>query len=182
MLLHRAAYRVRQFGRALLAMLRGPDAQDLEQARKVLPPSGWQLFRAMPRADQMHALNVWRSIRKAGWNHLALSQAALLHDVAKHEGGVTLLHRVAVVLIKAFAPGSWQRLKSWPEPSRRDYRYPLWAHANHPRGSAMLAESVGCLAEAVDLIRRHQEPLRSAPPYAAADDLLGALQAADDDN
>ena len=62
----------------------------------------------MPRNDQRHSLNVLRSLRAAGHDEPALMQAALLHDVAKSTGGVTLFHRVAVVLLKIVRP-DWAR-------------------------------------------------------------------------
>ncbi len=178
----RAAYRVRQFVQALQARWRGPDERELAQARRALPDAGWRLFRAMPHSDQVHALKVLAAVRAAGLDDPALAQAALLHDVAKHLGGVNLLHRVAVVLIKALAPSLWQRLKTSPEPSRRNLLYPLWAHANHPATSAELAAAAGCRPLAVSLIRRHQESLPPGDPRTAEDRLLLALQRADDDN
>jgi hypothetical protein len=178
----RPAYRVRQFRQALQARWRGPDEWELAQARRTLPNAGWRLFRGMPRADQVHALKGWSAVRAARVDDPDLAQAALLHDVAKHLGGVTLVHRVAVVLIKAFAPGAWQRLKTSPEPSRRNLRYPLWAHANHPATSARLAADAGCRPEAVNLIRRHQDTVPPGETYTCEDILLLALQRADDDN
>jgi hypothetical protein len=180
--LKRAAYRVRQFVQAAQARWRGPGEQELTQARRALPDQGWRLFRAMPHSDQVHALNVWRDLKSAGYEEPELAQAALLHDVAKHLGGVTLVHRVAVVLIKALMPGGWQRLKTSAEPSRGNILYPLWAHANHPATGAQLAEATGCLPGAVSLIRRHQEALRPADQRSREDLLLLALQRADDDN
>jgi hypothetical protein len=178
----RAAYRVRQFGQALQARCRGPDERELALARRALPDRGWRLFRDMPRSDQVHAIKVWTAIKAAGQDDPALAQAALLHDVAKHLGGVTLLHRVLVVLIKAFAPAAWRRLKASPEPSRRNLRYPLWAHANHPATSARLAADAGCRPGAVDLIRRHQDSMLPGETHTREDALLLALQRADDDN
>jgi len=178
----RAAYRVQQFGRALLAGWRGPDQAELAEARHWLPPSGWQLFAEMPRAEQRHALNVWHSLKSAGYEQPELAQAALLHDVAKYRGGVKLFHRVTVVLIKAFAPRMWQHLKELAEPPRTDWRYPLWTHANHPAGSAALAEAAGCSPKAVDLIRRHQEVLATSQSLTPAETLLVAFQTADDEN
>ena len=175
-------YRVQQFGRALLTTWRGPDREELEEARRLLPEAGWQLFAAMPRAEQRHALNVWYSLESAGYTQPELAQAALLHDAAKYRGGVRLLHRVAVVLIKAFAPRTWQQLKVMAEPQRADLRYPLWAHAHHPAGSAALAAAAGCSSEAVDLIRRHQEVLETTRSHTQTEMLLAALQAADDEN
>lgn len=178
----RAAYRVRQFGWAVTAQWQRPTADELEAAASVLPEAGWRVFTEMPAADQTHALKVWADLRAAGYDDPALAQAALLHDAAKRSGGVTLIHRVAVVLIKAFAPGQWTKLKAQPEPPRRSLRYPLWAHANHPLTGAQLAAEAGCCAEAVELIRRHQDPLPSAGQRTEQDRLLAALQKADDDN
>ncbi len=178
----RAAYRVRQFGQALRARWREPDERELAQARRVLPDAGWRLFRGMPRSDQVHATKVWAALKAAGQDDPALAQAALLHDVAKHLGGVTLLHRVLVVLIKAFAPGAWRRLKAAPEPPRRNLLYPLWAHANHPATGARLAADAGCRQEAVSLIRRHQDSVPPGKTRTREDSLLLALQRADDDN
>lgn len=181
-LLKRAAYRVRQFVQAVQSRWRGPDEQELARARRALPDRGWRLFRAMPHSDQVHALHVWQDLKSAGYEEPELDQAALLHDVAKHLGGVTLVHRVAVVLIKAFTPGVWRRLKSAAEPSRRSLLHPLWAHANHPATGAQLAEAAGCLPGAVSLIRRHQEHLPAGDQRSREDVLLLALQRADDDN
>ncbi|MGE5602221.1 MAG: hypothetical protein ACM30E_04180 [Nitrososphaerales archaeon] len=173
---------MRQFGQALGARWRGPDERDLAQVRRALPDAGWRLFRGMPRSDQVHAIKVWAAVKAAGQDDLAVGQAALLHDVAKHLGGVTLLHRVAVVLIKAFAPAAWRRLRRAPEPSRRNLLYPLWAHANHPATSARLAAEAGCRPEAVSLIRRHQDSVPPSETHTREDSLLLALQRADDDN
>ncbi len=178
----RAVYRVRQFVQAVRARWRGLDERELNQARRALPDAGWRLFRGMPKSDQVHSLKVWAALKAAGYDDAALAQAALLHDVAKHLGGVKLFHRVAVVLLKAFAPQVWKRLKAAPEPARRDLRYPLWAHANHPATGARIAASAGCLPQAVSLIRRHQEHLATGVSMSNEDALLLALQRADDDN
>lgn len=178
----RILYRVRQFGRAVVAPRLPVSAQDLGQAHDMLPPDGWRIFKSMPRTEQHHAMSVWRSIRARGYDQPEAAQAALLHDCAKHGGGVTLVHRVAAVLIKSFAPGMWRRLKHMPEPARRDVRFPLWVHANHPARSAAAAAAAVCLPGAVELIRRHQEELRDDRPPAPIDDLLAAFQAADDEN
>ncbi len=163
----------------------------------------------MPRNDQHHSLAVLRTLRAAGHAEPALLQAALLHDAAKAAAGLTLLHRVAIVLLKAFRP---QILHAWaalPQPAQSDLRYPFWAHANHPAAGADLAAAAGCDPLAALLIQRHQDsdskslsdsekrpqPLTDSPRRgfspsgggfqplnARADDLLAALQAADDDN
>jgi hypothetical protein len=178
----RATYRVKQFAWAVAAWWRRPTQAQLEAAREWLPEGGWLIFLRMPAVDQAHALKVLEAVRSAGFDEPALAQAALLHDAAKRLGGVTLFHRVAVVLIKAFAREQWERLKVRPAPVRSAAIYPLWAHANHPLTGAQLAAECGCRAEAVDLIRRHQDPLPPEAQRTEQDKLLAALQKADDDN
>ena len=111
----------------------------------------------MPHNDQHHSLTVLRALCAAGHAEPALMQAALLHDVTPSAGGVTLFHRVAVVLIKIVWPGWLARLAPAPSPAHGDPRYPFWAHANHPQLGAKMAAAAGCDPLAVTLIRRHQE-------------------------
>ena len=102
-------------------------------------------------------------------------QAALLHDVAKSTGGVTLFHRIAVVLIKIARPDWAARLTQTPAPDRANLRYPFWAHANHPQQGAEMAAAAGCDPLAVTLIRRHQETGRAEDPlWGSGGDLGGA--------
>jgi hypothetical protein len=201
----RALYRVRQFFNALGAYIRPLTAAERAEARAWLPRTAWPLFDAMPRNDQRHSLNVLRSLRTAGHRDPALLQAALLHDVAKSTGGVTLLHRVAVVLLKGVRPDWADRMVRTAPPARDNLRYPFWAHANHPRLGAEMAAAAGCDPLAVTLIRRHQDVSsrekerrlwsKGERPAASkaelqdstsgqilADRLLIALQTADEDN
>lgn len=185
--LRRAGYRVRQFVNALDAYIRPLTPGERAEAQAWQPESAWPLFDAMPRNDQRHSLNVLRTLHAAGHSEPALMQAALLHDVAKSSGGVTLLHRVASVLIKIMWPGWLARMVQAPAPARGDPRYPFWAHANHPHLGAEMAAAAGCDPLAVMLIRRHQETgKRAEEPLRGSggdiDLLLTALQAADDDN
>jgi hypothetical protein len=184
--LHRAVYRVRQFGSALAT--RGQPLAEVErvEVRAWLPTAAWPLFDAMPRNDQHHSLNVLRALRASGHDEPALMQAALLHDVAKSTGGVTLVHRIAVVLLKVARPDWAARLSQTPAPARGTLRYPLWVLANHPHLGAEMAAVAGCDPLAVTLIRRHQETERSTFNVGTlnvpTDRMLTALQAADNDN
>ncbi len=176
----RAAYRARQFFEAIAAHLSPLSEIERAEAHRYLPAPARRVFDAMPHNDQRHSLRVARMLQAAGHDDPALLQAALLHDAAKADGGLTIFHRVAVVLFKAVWP-------SWPaawrgRPAPRDrVRYPFWAHANHPERGAYLAAQAGCLPEAVDLIRFHQERIPAEDQSAFARK-LAALQSADDDN
>jgi len=132
----------------------------------------------MPYVDRRHCLDVVHTLQERGYTHPALFQAALLHDVAKSEG-VSLGHRVAVVLLKAFAPGLLRHLA---KDRRGSWRYGFYVHHHHPERGAALAQAVGCDPLAVDLIRRHQESLSQAGPRTPVDMLLFALQEADERN
>lgn len=182
MTLRRVFYRVRQFFRAVSAYVSPLKAEERREVHAYLPPAARTLFDSMPHNDQRHSFQVLRTLRGAGQNHPALMQAALLHDAAKSTGGVTLLHRVAVVLIKVARPRWLARWAERPAPRREDLRYPFWTHANHPRLGAELAAAAGCEPLAIVLIGRHQAHPSISTGDALADELLAALYAADDDN
>ncbi len=179
----RPGYRVRQFRRAVLAPLVPLDPAAQAAVQALLPRDAQSLYDAMARSDQQHAWRVLRSLQARGLHDLPLMQAALLHDCAKRGGRVGLWHRVAVVLLRAFWPGQLERLGQMPAPSRRGWRYPFWAHWNHPQLGAEMAAACGCDPRAVLLIARHQD----RPPEATTgqdefDAWLAALQWADDDS
>jgi hypothetical protein len=178
--LRRAGYRVRQFAAAVIAAFRPLPAAEAALARRHLPPAAWPLFDAMARADQRHSLRVLATLQARGQTQEALLQAALLHDCAKDAGGVRLGHRVAKVLLMAFWPACLQRLAAAPPPPAGSLRAGLWAHLHHPGRGAELAAAAGCDPLAVALIQRHEMPANSGGPEA--DQLLQALQAADDDH
>jgi hypothetical protein len=123
-----------------------------------------------------------RTLRAEGYDHPALMQAALLHDVAKSEAGITVFHRVAVVLFQAFRPAWLSWLRRDPERRPDDaWRRPFVRYLEHPAVGARWAAEAGCLPMAVSLIRRHQSPV-SPSSDAVEDQLLRLLQAADDKN
>jgi hypothetical protein len=178
----RVRYRVRQFANAIRAGLSPLSGAQIGGVRAVLPAEAWRLFNAMPRQDQRHGFEVLHALRANGEVPPSLGQAALLHDCAKHRGGIRLWHRVAVVLVKAFAPGCMARWQAMEAPDPVDWRTPFWAHIHHPEHGARLAAEAGCDPLAVTLIRCHGD----AHPRVALDPLterlLARLREADDDN
>jgi hypothetical protein len=181
----RVQYRVRQFISALRANSSPLSEAEASEAQAHLPEEAWRLFRAMPRQDQRHSLEVLHTLRATGDVPPALAQAALLHDCAKHRGGIRLWHRVAVVLIKAFDPESMDRWRVMGAPAPSNWRYPFWAHLHHAEDGARLAAEAGCDPLAVALIRQHGGRAAAGTldlPDPPDRRLLADLQAADDDN
>jgi hypothetical protein len=178
----RARYRVQQFVSAIRAGLSPLSEAQASEARSWLPEGAWRLFEAMPRQDQRHGLEVLHTLRATGEVPPALAQAALLHDCAKHRGGIRLWHRVAVVLVKAFDPGRMARWREMKEPGEDSGCYPFWAHVHHPEHGAQLAAEASCDPLAVTLIRHHGDHPAPDALNPLTQRVLTELRAADDDN
>ncbi|HEX5368284.1 MAG TPA: HD domain-containing protein [Dehalococcoidia bacterium] len=157
----RAIYRTRQVVHALRPRI---DDADLEYARTLLGEAQRNLFFAMERRDQRHALEVASRLRPRTDNGDLLT-AALLHDCGK--GAVPVWLRILNVLSAALL----KRLADQNGPSWRRAAYRL---AHHAQIGARLAAEVGSSATTVRLIRGEAEP-REAP-------LLALLYAADDES
>ena len=175
--LQRAFYRSSQFFKAIGARVTEDDRALVESV--LTNPAQRTLFYRMPTADQRHAVALLRTLRAEGCDHPALMQAALLHDVAKSGAGITVFHRVAVVLLQAIRPAWLARLVCDAEQSF--WRRPFARYADHPAVGASWAEAADCHPMAVSIIRRHQSSV-SPSSDALEDQLLRLLQAADDKN
>lgn len=174
--LRRAYYRSSQFFKAVGARVTNDDRILVESVLDT--PAERALFERMPVADQRHAVDLLLTLQAEGHDHPALMQAALLHDVAKSGAGITIFHRVIVVLLRAFRPAWLAWLAQDAGGSR--WRRPFARYLEHPAIGADLAAAAGCFPLAVSIIRRHQSPV---PPSSdrLEDQLLRLLQAADDE-
>ena len=184
--MRRARYRLGQF----FAHMRPRPLTPAEKAEVegVLGAGLAQLFRRQTAGEQAHSLRVMRSVVNAGGPYAArreLLQAALLHDVGKSRAPLSLADRALVVLARRAAPDAARR---WGRPeaageaagAARGWRRPFVTALRHADWGADLCAEAGALPLTVDLIRRHQTPL--ANPATPEDEMLAALQAADDDN
>lgn len=171
-----AVYRVRQFARATGAWIRREDVAEALPSQ-YLSEQAVDLFLAMPRYDQQHALNVFYTLQQQGHDQPDLLVAALLHDVGKSPspgGGLRLWHRVAVVLMRVLWPRLLDRLGS---DMSEDWRRPFYIQQRHAAIGAELARQAGCSLLTVDLIRHHEDE-----PGYRDEMLLAVLQAADSVN
>jgi hypothetical protein len=174
-MLHRLAYRARQFWNAL------PFSQRRVEMRAVLPPltsAQFTLFQRMQPSEQVHAYRMFRRLQAEGHTEADLLVAALLHDVGKCLYPLSVLDRVAVVLGKRLFPRLARR---WGEGAPEGLRRPFVVAAQHPDWGADLAAQAGASSCAVELIRRHQDPL-AVEKDAPVERLLAALQAVDDES
>lgn len=169
-------YRVQQFWRAV-------QAQPLTSAQwtvvdGVLHEGERPLFRQFSISDQQHSYAVWQTLTEAGYTHLALQKAALLHDVGKTRVAWYLWDKVAVVLGETFLP---RQSQNWGQQPLNWWRKPFVVRAQHAEWGAQMAEQAGSDPLTIQLIKRHQD--RLTPPYNNEEDqLLAHLQWADDLN
>lgn len=143
-------YRVRQF----FSAVRAAPLTDTEhqRIRTVLNDDAFALYQTMPLGDQRHSLTIFDALRAQGQTAVPLLQAALLHDVAKREVG--LGYRTAVILINKFSPGALANVAS---SDAKSWRYPFYLSLHHPALGAQLAQGAGVSADALALIRAHQD-------------------------
>jgi len=91
---------------------------------------------------------------------------------------LSIFDRVIIVLGKRLFP---RRVMRWAEGAPKGLCLPFVVAEHHAQWGAELAADAGATPLTVELIRRHQEP-----PFPASssqtEQLLAALQAADDEN
>lgn len=174
--------RMRQGVRALLSLRETPD---LAVAAAYLTMPQLALFRRMPHIEQVHALNVLRTILAApppDGDARALDDlaaAALLHDVGKSRHPVRIWQKTLPVLVNRAAPTLYRELAD------RDPRHWLWrafaVKRHHPAWGAEMVRMTHAPERVVWLIEHHQDDAAqwNDHPYAP---LLRALQAADNAN
>ena len=170
-----AAYRIQQGVRALVAWFRPVDD---ELARRHLTPALYMLYTKMRRSERQHSLRVLHHLLTDGHTNRDLLTAGLLHDVGKTRASFTIPEKVLVVLVKAVAPALVHR---WGQGAPCGWRRPFAVSCQHPQWSADMVKAAGGAPAAIELIRRHAEPLMD-DTYTDIDRLLRALQIADDNN
>lgn len=169
-------YRV---GQALRALVAFSQPVDYDLAAEYLSPDLMLLFGRMRRSEQLHGLNVLRTVLAQGQTPRDLAVAALLHDGGKLLYTVRVWQKTIAVVVETLAPHLFERL-SRGDPARFWLR-PFAVKAQHPAWSADMLTSAGASEAAIWLAAHHQEDALqwATHPYS---DLLLRLQRADDAN
>jgi hypothetical protein len=175
MKISRAGYRVRQFWGVLRAK---PRTEQIEQARRLLNLTQFELFQQLQPSEQGHALVVYTQLRTQGENDPDLLSAALLHDVGKVRYPLRVWDRVAIVLAKKFLPELAER---WGQAEPEGWKRPFVVAAQHPAWGADLAAERDVSPKAAALIRHHQDKIIESWSQEEKR-LLSALQAVDENN
>ena len=146
MSLARALYRSRQVVHALRPRI---DATDLAFARSLLTDRERDLFDAMERRDQRHAVAVLAKVRVHTDDHDVLI-AALLHDCGK--GAVPVWLRV----LKVVSPSMLARVAHTDD--SKGWRYAAYRLHTHERIGERLAREAGVSEGAIRLIAGQTRP------------------------
>jgi hypothetical protein len=167
----RAQYRVVQFARQIVPRRMGPIDAEL---RTALQPAEWELVARMTAGDRAHLFETRRRLEATGCLDPALLKAAVLHDIGKVDdrGRVYLAHRVALVLLRRFAPRLIDLLAGSGVPG---WRYDFYLAIEHPRVGGELARLAGCDPRVCWLITHRQDE------GASGDAGLALLQAVDEE-
>jgi hypothetical protein len=171
-----AAQRFRQGIRGLLAFTH---TVDYDLAALYLNNRQLDLFRRMSRSEQLHSLNVLRTLLDDGGVPDDLAVAALLHDVGKVRYPLAIWQKTLAVILRAVAPRLFDR---W---GQREAANP-WQRAcvvqlQHPAWSAELAAQAGASESALWLIAHHADSPAIWQNHPNVH-LLKRLQGADDAN
>lgn len=153
--------RIRQFFSALTAKV---EPEERKLVSRYLDKTEQQLFYRMSVVDQRHALDVCFLVMEALGRrqdyaeHNLVIKAALLHDIGKHAGELTLFDRSLIVLLELLLP---QKMVDWAEEGRgsiiANRRHALYVALHHAERGAEDLQQIGSLSQLVDLVKGHHQ-------------------------
>ena len=164
--------RAKQFFRAISAKL---TADDNNYISSHLSPKEQKLFFAMDIVDQYHCLRVAYTLERFviedshGVDRDFLIRCALLHDIGRVKGDMSLFGKVFVVLITAFFP-------SFADSLERNGSHLLYIYRHHAEIGAKKLQDIGLYKEAKIIAKHHSRPTMNDPSE------LKLLRIADDKN
>lgn len=164
--------RIFQFVRAVTARVTIDDGKYISAH---LNAEEQKIFFAMSVADQVHSLRTAYTIErfviedKRGVNREFLIRCALLHDVGRKAGDLTIMGKVFVVLVTTFAPKFAERLEI-------NGNHALYIYHHHAELGGQKLQQIGLFKEA-KIIAKHHSPPKPDDPLE-----LRLLRLADNEN
>lgn len=164
--------RIFQFVRAVTAHVTIDDGKYISTH---LNAEEQKIFFAMSVADQVHSLRTAYTIErfviedKRGVNREFLIRCALLHDVGRKAGDLTIMGKVFVVLVTTFAPKFAERLEI-------NGNHALYIYHHHAELGGQKLQQIGLFKEA-KIIAKHHSPPKPDDPLE-----LRLLRLADNEN
>ena len=125
-----------------------------ELAIRLLPETE-ALFRGLSSADQAHSIAIALELLDHDASD-ALVMAGLLHDIGKlsKPHRITVLHRIACVVMRRVAPSSIEWLRNFTRPPRG--LMGVWTLAVHDITGARIVGNIGYDERVQWLVRHHQ--------------------------
>jgi predicted hydrolase (HD superfamily) len=169
-------YRTRQVWSALHASV---TPEERLWIQTLLSPTEQILFDSMDVVDQRHVLDVAYTCRERAkdWppeEQRFLYKAALLHDIGKSKGDLTVFRRVLAVFLHYLLK---EKAIQLAHPAKGPWRRTLHIYFNHPRLGVAKGKAANLSPELLRLIENHHEPIGPED-----DKYLKTLKAADDLN
>lgn len=164
--------RIKQFVQAVTARVTVDDGKYISTH---LNAEEQKLFFAMSVADQAHSLRTAYRVErlviedKRGVDREFLIRCALLHDVGRRNGDLTIAGKVFVVLITNIAPKFAERLEV-------NGNHALYVYHHHAELGAQKIQRIGLFKEA-KIIAKHHAPPKTEDPLE-----LKLLRLADNEN
>jgi len=160
--------RIKQFIAAITASISPSDRTFLTQ---YLNTGEQELFWRMSLPDQRHALNVAYTVLKLAKNEQPaveriLVKSALLHDIGKIQGDISVADKVITVLAGIVFPHISRKWGQYGRGGRlANLRHAFYVYYYHPVRGAEMAEKAGVEPLIVELIRKHHKaPTDDDPP------------------
>lgn len=152
--------RIRQFWVAVTARV---TAEDWKYAEQYLKPSERELFWAMGVPEQRHSFNVAYRIGQlaagsSDGERLLAVRSALLHDVGKKRGDMSIPDKVFTVLADRFCPRLAHR---WAQTGISGFwgkrRQALYVYYFHAERGADLLKTTDTETAVIEIVRRHHD-------------------------
>jgi len=151
--------RVLQFVRAVTARV---SVEDGKYISTHLNAEEQKIFFAMSVADQVHSLRTAYTVErliiedKRGVDREFLIRCALLHDVGRRNGDLTIKGKIFAVLITSIAPKFAERLEL-------NGNHALYVYHNHAEIGARRLQKLGLFKEAKIIAKHHAKPKPDDP-------------------